>query len=137
MTDELTIMPDFLSRLIFKMRAAMLGGGDTPQDATNNALRGSHHLILQEETGPDLSHEELVEEIDTMDPAHQHELVALMWVGRGDFGAEEWSDALAMAAERADSPTSQYLLAHPMAADDIASGLETLGHDHILQDGSY
>jgi uncharacterized protein (DUF2267 family) len=58
-------------------------------------------------------------------------------VGRGDFGAEEWRDALALATERADSPTSQYLLAHPMAADDIASGLEALGHDHILQDGSY
>ncbi len=137
MTDELTIMPDFLSRLIFKMRAVMLGDVDTPQDATDNALRGSHHLTLQDETGTALSHEELTEEIDAMDPDHQHELVALMWVGRGDFGPEEWADALAMAAERADSPTSQYLLSHPMAADDIASGLEALGHDHILQDGAY
>ncbi len=137
MTDELTIVPDFLRELIFKMRAVTLGDTDTPQDATESDLPGAHHMILHEETETGLSREELVEEIDNMDPDHQHELVALMWVGRGDFGAEEWSDALALAAERADSPTSKYLLSHPMAADDIASGLEALGHDHILQDGSY
>ena len=137
MTNELTIMPDFLSRLIFKMRAVTLGDADTPQDAADNASRGSHHLNLQEETGTGPSHEELIEEIDTLDPEHQQELVALMWVGRGDYAAEEWTDALAMAAERADSATSQYLLSHPMAADDIAGGLEALGHDHILQDGAY
>lgn len=137
MTDELTIVPDFLRELIFKMRAVTLGDADTPQDASENTVRGSHHLVLQEEAGTGLSREELVEEIDNMDADHQHELVALMWVGRGDFGAEEWGDALALAAERADSPTSRYLLSHPMAADDIASGLEVLGHDHILQDGSY
>lgn len=137
MPEELTIVPDFLRELIFKMRAVTLGDADTPQDTAENVLRGSHHLILQEETETGLPREELVEEIDNMDLDHQLELVALMWVGRGDFGAEEWSDALTLAAERADSPTSHYLLAHPMAADDIASGLEALGHDHILQDGSY
>lgn len=137
MTDELTIVPDFLRGLIFKMRAVSLGDADMPQDATENTLRGSHHHVLQEETGTGLSREELVEEIDNMDPDHQRELVALMWVGRGDFGAGDWNDALALAVERADSPTSQYLLSHPMAADDIANGLEALGHDHILLDGSY
>lgn len=29
-----------------------------------------------------------------------------------------------------------YLLSHPMAADDIASALEALGHSHLLQDGT-
>ncbi|XDA97984.1 DUF3775 domain-containing protein [Sulfitobacter sp. LCG007] len=72
-----------------------------------------------------------------MDPEHQVELVALMWVGRGDFGQENWGEALALATERADTPTSRYLLSHPMAADDIASGLDELGHDHILQDVAY
>jgi len=39
--------------------------------------------------------------------------------------------------QRADAPASHYLLSHPMAADEIASGLEELGHDHLLEDGSY
>jgi Protein of unknown function (DUF3775) len=137
MTIELTILPDFLARLIFKMRAVTLGDEDTPRDARDNATRGSHHVTLREEVGSDLTRQELVDEIDGLDPAHQQELVALMWVGRGDFGAGEWSEALSLAAERADRPTSEYLLDHPMAADDIADGLDLLGHDHILQDGRF
>ncbi|WP_176439230.1 DUF3775 domain-containing protein [Puniceibacterium sediminis] len=136
-SNELTIGPDFLRNLLFKMRAVSLGDEDTPRDARDNAQQGGHHITLAEEVGTDASREELVEEIDGMDVEHQQELVALMWVGRGDFGAEEWADALALAAERSDSPSSKYLLSHPMAADEIASGLEELGHDHILQDGSY
>ena len=81
--------------------------------------------------------EELVAEIDGLDPDHQQELVALMWVGRGDFDSDEWPEALALAMQRADAPASHYLLSHPMAADEIASGLEELGHDHLLEDGSY
>lgn len=134
---ELTIGPEFLRNLVFKMRAVSLGDEDTPRDARDNAQQGGHHITLAEEVGTDASHEELVEEIDGMDVEHQQELVALMWVGRGDFGADEWEEAKSLAAERSDSPTSRYLLAHPMAADEIASGLEELGHDHILLDGAY
>ncbi len=137
MTIELTIVPDFLDRLIFKMRAVMLDDEDAPRDARDNAVGGTHHLTLREEVGSDLTRQELIDEIDEMDPEHQHELMALMWVGRGDFGAEEWDEALLLAAERSDRPTSEYLLDHPMAADDIASGLEVLGHDHILLDGKF
>lgn len=25
-----------------------------------------------------------------MDPEHRYELVAFMWVGRGDFGEQDW-----------------------------------------------
>jgi Protein of unknown function (DUF3775) len=135
MTIELSIVPDFLGRLIFKMRAVTLDDEDAPRDARDNATLGTHHVTLREEVGSDLTRQELIDEIDGMDPDHQHELVALMWVGRGDFDASEWDEALSMAAERADRPTSEYLLDHPMAADDIASGLEVLGHDHILLDG--
>ncbi|MBJ3763696.1 DUF3775 domain-containing protein [Maribius pontilimi] len=134
---ELTIPSGYLRRLIFKMRAASLGDEDTPRDARDNAQAGGHHITLSEEVDPDATIEELVEEIDGMDPDHQHELVALMWIGRGDFAADDWDEALALAAERAVTPTSHYLLAHPTAADEIASGLEELGHDHVLQDGAY
>lgn len=137
MENELSIAPGYLRRLVFKMRAVSLGDEDTPRDARDNAMRGGHHITLNEEVDPGASREELIEEIDGMDPEHQQELVALMWVGRGDFGSDEWPEALAMAAERADAPASQYLLSHPLAADEIAVGLEELGHDHVLQDGDY
>lgn len=119
------------------MRAVMLGGEDVPRDARDNATGGTHHITLGEEVGSKLTRQELIDGIDEMYPDHQHELVALMWVSRGDFGAEDWDEALSLAAERADRPTSDYLLDHPMAADDIAGGLEVLGCDHILLDGTF
>lgn len=134
---ELTIEPGFLSRLVFKMRAVSLGDEDIPRDARDNAGNGGHHITLAEEIGTEGTRGELVEEIDGMDPEHQQELVALMWVGRGDFEADDWHEALAMAGERADTPTARYLLSHPLCADEIVSGLEALGHDHILRDGTY
>lgn len=137
MASELTIEPGYLRRLLFKMRAATIGDQDSPRDARDNAGEGGHHITLNEEVDTEARREELVEEIEAMDPEHQIELVALMWVGRGDFGQQDWDEALALATERADTPTSRYLLSHPMAADDIASGLEELGHDHVLQDGAY
>lgn len=135
--DELTIEPGFLRRLVFKIRAVMLGDEDEPRDARDNATQGGHHVTLKEEVGVDAMTEELVEEIDNMDSEQQAELVALMWVGRGDFSADEWAEAMALATERADRPASEYLLSHPMVADEIVAGLEELGHDHILQDGTY
>ena len=48
--------------------------------------------------------------IDAMDEDEQCELVALTWVGRGDFSADEWDAAVAQARERRVGPTSAYLL---------------------------
>jgi hypothetical protein len=137
MANEMTIQPGYLRRLVFKMRAVSLGDEDTPRDARDNAVFGTHHITLKEEVGVDPTRAELVAEIDGMDPEHQQELVALMWVGRGDFDATEWRETLTLAAERADTPTSGYLLSHAMAADYIVSGLEELGYDHILLDGTH
>jgi len=61
--------------------------------------------------------------IDAMDEDEQCELVALAWVGRGDFSAEEWTDAVIQARERRKGPTSAYLLGIPLLASYLESGL--------------
>ena len=58
----------------------------------------------------------------------QADLVALMWVGRGDFEAQEWSSARAVAAERLTPRTAEYLLGTPLVADYWGEGLGTLGY---------
>lgn len=58
-----------------------------------------------------------------MEPEHQFQLVALMWVGRGDFDLEEWEDAVIYAKECASVNTANYLIAHPMLADYLIDGL--------------
>ena len=58
----------------------------------------------------------------------QIELVALTWVGRGDFGKQEWEEALEeAAADRHNDRTAQYLLGIPMLADYLEEGLDAFG----------
>lgn len=71
----------------------------------------------------DPTFEELRSFIDAMNEDEQAELVALAWVGRGDFGAAEWPQALALAKERQRGSTAAYLLGMPMLGDYLEEGL--------------
>jgi hypothetical protein len=66
---------------------------------------------------------EVVEFIEALDEEEQAELVALTWVGRGDFTAEEWDAAVAQARERRTGPTAEYLLGIPLLASYLEAGL--------------
>ncbi len=67
--------------------------------------------------------------IDELNEDAQIELVALVWVGRGDFSApDEWQEALREAGERhAERNTAEYLLGNPLVADYLEEGLNQLG----------
>src|SRR3546814_18658409 len=68
------------------------------------------------------------EVIDDLNEDEQIELVALSWVGRGDFLAEEWDDALTAARDRHTGPTSTYLLGMPLLGDLLEEGFTAVGH---------
>jgi len=103
-------------------------------------------LIEEEKATPrevDLAHEEEFEELDehevVEDPIkaelvsfieqlpdeEQTELVALAWLGRGDYEVDDWDEAVSAAEERANSRTARYLLGMPLLADYLEEGLAT------------
>jgi hypothetical protein len=57
----------------------------------------------------------------------QYSLVAVMWIGRDSFSADEYEEAYAMARQEATNKTEDYLDGIPMLADLLESGLESLG----------
>lgn len=57
------------------------------------------------------------------------ELVALFWVGRGSFEAEDWDEAVSTAMAEATTPTVDYLLGSPHFADHLEAGAEAMGLD--------
>ncbi len=67
--------------------------------------------------------------IEDMNEDEQAELVAILWIGRGTFEAEEFAEARATAFAERSTPTADYLLATPNLAYDIEAGLDTLGVD--------
>ncbi len=66
---------------------------------------------------------ELAEFIEAMDEDEQCELIALCWIGRGKFTAEEWESALVEARAHLKQPTAAYLLGNPKLAPHLESGL--------------
>jgi hypothetical protein len=76
------------------------------------------------EAGYSPNRREVAEFIEAMDDDEQAELVALCWVGRGDFAAEDWDAAVIEAKERKQGPTSSYLLGMPLLASYLEGGLD-------------
>ena len=71
--------------------------------------------------------QELKDAIDGLNDDHQVELVALTWLGRGDFGPDDWAEAVKMARERRTTATSEYLIGTPLLGDYLEEGLTKLG----------
>ncbi|MEX0951924.1 MAG: DUF3775 domain-containing protein [Gammaproteobacteria bacterium] len=76
----------------------------------------------------DSTYQELKYLIDDLEPSHQVELVALMWMGRGDFAIDEWQDAIKQAYDSWNSRTAEYLLGSPLVADYLQEALQEMGY---------
>jgi hypothetical protein len=59
----------------------------------------------------------------------QASLVAVMWIGRDTFEADDLDEAIRTAKQEATAPTEDYLLGVPLLADYLESGLSELGYD--------
>jgi len=81
-----------------------------------------------EDREDDATLEELTSAIDALAPDQQAELVALTWVGRGDFDKRSWGDALSAAREAWTTHTSGYLVGNPQLGDLLEEGLEEIGY---------
>lgn len=67
--------------------------------------------------------------ISDLNTDEQASLVAVMWIGRDTFDAEELAEAIETAKIEATAPTANYLLGEAMLADYLEAGLEALGYD--------
>lgn len=129
--DELTIDPDYVGRLIFKVRAVMAQEGTVMPEHGGNASDDEGPAVLQE-SAEDLSREEIVEEFEGLDTDHQAQLVALLWLGRGDAEPDDWPELIETALDRRETPTAEYLLDHPLLAEYWAEGLDKLGYTGVV-----
>ena len=72
---------------------------------------------------------ELESTIADLEPDQQVELVALMWLGRGDYDLEEWDEAKRDAAAAYNARAASYLIATPLLADYLEEGLALHGYE--------
>jgi len=74
--------------------------------------------------GGDPFYQELKSTIDDLEPDQQIRLVALMWLGRGDFSVDDWSEALQRAEESWNEHTADYLIGTALLGDYLEDGLD-------------
>ena len=76
----------------------------------------------------DATFQEFKTTVADLDRDQQAQLVALLWLGRGDYEVDEWSEAVAEAGRMWNSRTAEYLIAHPLLADYLEEGLGLLDY---------
>jgi len=118
----LTIPLDTVGWIIVKAReydgkAEDTSDGDAQEDPSS---------VLQDRAD-DPTEAELASWINDLTDTEAAELVALMWLGRGDADAGDFAGLVDQARAARSGKTSKYLLGEPMLADYLAEGLEALG----------
>jgi hypothetical protein len=83
---------------------------------------------ILEDYADDPTLEELKSFLEAQSDDELRELLALAWVGRGDFGADEWQDALSQVQDVREKHTVEYLLGTPLLSDYLEEGLAQFGH---------
>ncbi|MTI19059.1 DUF3775 domain-containing protein [Rhodobacteraceae bacterium RKSG542] len=134
MTNDLNLSADSVRMIVQKVRAANSSLPDTyeaghdPDFSFDPVTLGNahHHDKLAEEEVNDLTTEEVRELLDDLNVDEAAELVAITWIGRGDFDASDFEVALLEAKERATGSTASYLLGLPHLADHLENGLDAL-----------
>lgn len=134
MPVDLSLSPDTMRMFVQKARAAASIDNDGFEDGRDHevefdvdTLEDSHaHDGLAEEEAEDLSGEELRELIEDLNVDEAAELVAIVWIGRGDFEQSDFEQAVEQARERAVGSTATYLIGMPLFADHLEAGLDAL-----------
>ncbi len=81
-----------------------------------------------EDTPDNPTYQELTDAINALSDYERIELLALTWLGRGDFIKEEWREALEEARRIHDEKETDYLVGTPLLSDYLEEGLAQLGY---------
>jgi hypothetical protein len=93
-------------------------GSDPPDD-------DERQVLLDTPDNP--TEQELRDAIDGLGILERQELLALMWLGRGDYDAGGWSETLREAAEATIANVTDYLVGTPLLGDYLEEGADALG----------
>jgi Protein of unknown function (DUF3775) len=123
---ELNISPEKVCYIIAKGREydVKVEPAEPPSSGPTDAANRD----MLEDYPDDPTAAELREAIDDLNDDEVVDLIALAWVGRGDFAREEWEDARALALERHRQHSANYLMGMPTLADYLDEGLAALGY---------
>jgi hypothetical protein len=123
----LTISLEKLAYIITKAREFDVEVPPVDEDSGSNPSDDAEWDVLQA-SADNPTYQELVDAINGLGDPERIELLALTWLGRGDYTKEEWREALEEARRIHDEKETQYLIGTPLLADYLEEGLSQLGY---------
>jgi len=119
-----------LEKLAYIIEKAREFDAEVPVDpdataGSDEADDDERQILLDTPDNP--TEQELRDAIEGLNIDEREELLALMWLGRGDYDAATWPQALRQARETRTSTEAQYLLGTPLLADYLEEGVYALG----------
>ena len=129
---ELRISTEKVCALI---EAAREVAGKVPSTAGDQTTTGddSELVTIEDPEGigedEDARRREMVEFIAGLNVEEQTDLLALILVGRGDYDAVEWDDAIAEDESRIAARDPDYLIGAAALPEYLGDGLEALGRN--------
>ena len=122
----LTVSSESVCFIIVKAREFDAQDVVTDPDSGSNATDDNQASVLEAHSD-DLTQEELVAFINALSDEEQADLVALLWLGRGDGTMEDWDDLRDEAQRQHNNRTAAYLLGEPLLSDHLEEGLSQFG----------
>jgi hypothetical protein len=124
----LNINPDTVRFIIDKTNEFQAKEGVTiPETPLSPSDDWAQQILADHSDDPVLR--EIRDAIEDLEPDQQVELVALAWLGRGDYDPSEWDAAVEEARESWNARTADYLIGTPLVGDYLADALSLLGYD--------
>ena len=100
--------------------------GITENDIQDENFQESLSVVANEEND-DSTFDEVKAWIRSINDDDQCQIVALAWVGRGDFTTDDWDEAVKIATDEHNDRTAEYLLGMPLLPDYLEEGLAQFG----------
>jgi hypothetical protein len=116
-----------LAFIIIKAREYDAEVPPVDEDPGSNPSDDADRDVL-EDSPENPTYQELVDAINSLSELERIELLALAWLGRGDYTKEGWRDALKEARRVHDEKETDYLVGTPLLAAYLEEGLSQLGY---------
>lgn len=123
----LTISPETVCYVIVKAREFDVKVDPSDPDSGSNPTDDDEIDVL-EDLADDPTFEEVSGVLGALNDDESLDLVALTWIGRGDYTSEDWEEARDQAREIPLKDRPRYLLGTPLLGDFLEEGLSELGH---------
>jgi hypothetical protein len=125
--DAISIDPEQVCFIIIKAKELDAKVEPDDPDPVSNPS-DDREIDILEDFADDPTLQELTEAIEALNDDQQAELLAMLWIGRGDFEVADWEQALEQAGNSVSGSFASYLVDTPILGDLVEEGYTQLGY---------